>query len=74
MPWIGGLIALGAVGSTVRRKGLFRGLLDSALTATPFVGGIKSAVEVARGRDFIADRRPRRTLTSGMASRRRVAQ
>ena len=56
MPWIGGMIAFGALASTVRRKGLFRGVLDTALTATPFVGGIKSAVEVFRGRDFIADR------------------
>jgi len=56
MPWVGGMIALGALASTVRRKGLFRGVLDTALTATPFVGGVKSAVEVFRGRDLIADR------------------
>lgn len=56
MPWVGGLIALGALASTVRRKGFVRGVLDTALTAVPFLGGIKSAVEVARGRDLIADR------------------
>lgn len=55
MPLVGGAIALGALASTIRRKGFFRGLLDTALTATPFVGAAKSAVEVVRGRDFIAD-------------------
>jgi hypothetical protein len=57
MPWIGGLLALGTVAGTIRQKGMARGLLDTALTATPVVGGIKSALEIARGRDLIADRR-----------------
>lgn len=57
---MGGLLALGTVAGSMRRKGFGRGLLDTALTAIPFVGGLKSAVEIARGRDFIADRRQTR--------------
>jgi len=56
VPLVGGLMAVGALAATVRRKGLLRGTLDTALTAMPFVGGAKTAWEVVRGRDLIADR------------------
>jgi len=56
MPWIGGLVAVAAVGAAVRRKGLFRGALDTALDATPGVGAVKNAFEAIRGRDFIRDK------------------
>jgi hypothetical protein len=56
VPVVGGLLAIGALASTVRRKGMVRGALDTALTAIPFVGGAKTAWEVVRGRDLIADR------------------
>ena len=59
VPVIGGLMAFGALAATVRRKGMLRGTLDTALTAMPFIGGAKTAWEVVRGRDLIADR-PRR--------------
>jgi hypothetical protein len=36
--------------------GLLRGVADTALTAVPFVGTAKTAVEVVRGRDIIPDR------------------
>jgi hypothetical protein len=61
IPIVGGLMAVGALASTVRRKGLLRGAFDTLLTAIPFVGGAKTAWEVARGRDLIADRRGRPT-------------
>jgi hypothetical protein len=67
-PWISTGLALIAIGSAIRRKGLVRGAFDTALNATPFLGALKNAVEVARGRDFIPDR-PFRT-----ASRGRVAE
>jgi hypothetical protein len=35
---------------------MFGGAVDTALDFIPFVGGAKNAVEVVRGRDFIADR------------------
>ena len=56
MPWIGGAIALATVVSTVRRKGLISGTLDTGLNAIPFVGAAKNTVEVMRGRDFFPDR------------------
>ena len=55
-PWIGTAIALVALASAVRRKGLLGGTLDTALNAIPFVGAMKNTAEVVRGRDFIGDR------------------
>jgi hypothetical protein len=59
MPWIGGAIALATVVGTMKRKGFFRGALDTGLNATPFLGAAKNAVELIRGRDFFPDRPPR---------------
>ncbi|HEY6360439.1 MAG TPA: hypothetical protein VIX63_05005 [Vicinamibacterales bacterium] len=56
LPWIGAAIALYALGSAIRQKGLVGGTLDTALNAVPFVGGAKNVAEVIRGRDFIRDR------------------
>ena len=56
MPWIGALVAVAAVGSAIRRKGVFGGALDTALDATPGVGAVKNAFEAIRGRDFIRDK------------------
>ncbi len=57
LPLVGTLLAVGTLAATARRKGMLRGALDTVLTATPFVGGAKTAWEVVRGRDLIADRR-----------------
>jgi hypothetical protein len=57
VPWIGAAIALITLGATIRRKGVVGGTVDSALNAIPFVGAAKNLAEVARGRDFIRDRR-----------------
>ena len=59
VPVLGGIVALATIGRAVRRKGLFGGTLDIALDVIPFVSGAKNVMEIARGRDFIADR-PRR--------------
>jgi len=56
LPWVGGVIALATIGSAMRRKGIVRGALNSALDAIPFVGAAKNITEAARGRDFIPDR------------------
>jgi hypothetical protein len=58
MPWIGTAVALLTVAATMRRKGFFRGALDTGLNAVPFLGAAKNVAEVVRGRDFIADRPP----------------
>jgi hypothetical protein len=56
IPWIGAAIALVTLGSAIRRKGVVRGAMHSALDAIPFVGAAKNLAEVARGRDFFADK------------------
>jgi hypothetical protein len=56
VPWVGGALALLAIGSAIRRKGLVGGTVDTALNAVPFLGGAKTLAELARGRDFIRDR------------------
>lgn len=58
LPWLGGLVALGTIAATVRRKGLVGGTFDTGLNAIPLVGAAKNVVELARGRDFFPDRRP----------------
>jgi hypothetical protein len=55
-PWLGAIVAVATVGASVRRKGWFRGTLDAALDATPFIGGAKNLAEAARGRDFIRNK------------------
>lgn len=56
VPWLGGIVALATLGAAVRRKGMFRGTLDTALDFIPYVGGVKNTAEVIRGRDFIRDK------------------
>jgi hypothetical protein len=56
MPWIGSAIALLTVGSAMRRKGIVRGALDTAIDFIPFVGGAKNLAEIRRGRDFFPDK------------------
>jgi len=56
LPWIGTALAIAAVASAVRRKGVVGGTVDTALNAIPVVGAVKSVAEIVRGRDFIRDR------------------
>jgi hypothetical protein len=56
LPWIGIAIAAATVLSSMRRKGVISGAMDSGLNAVPYVGAAKNAVEVVRGRDFFPDR------------------
>jgi hypothetical protein len=56
LPWIGATIAVATVASTMRRKGVISGALDTGLNATPLVGLAKNMIEVLRGRDFFPDR------------------
>jgi len=57
MPWIGAVVAIAAIGTAIRRKGLVGGAVDTALDATPWIGAVKNAYEAIRGRDFIKDKR-----------------
>lgn len=56
IPILGTAIAVATVFSTVRRKGVVSGTLDTGLNAVPFVGALKNIAEVMRGRDFFPDR------------------
>lgn len=56
LPLLGTAIAVATVVSTVRRKGLVGGTLDTGFNAMPFVGAFKNVAEILRGRDFFPDR------------------
>jgi hypothetical protein len=64
LPWIGGALALLTVAEAMKRKGVLRGGVDTALNALPFVGAMKNLAETVRGRDFIADRPAHPAATS----------
>jgi len=55
IPYVGTALAIGFVGSDIKRKGLVRGILNSGIDAIPFVGFAKNAVELAAG-DLFADK------------------
>jgi hypothetical protein len=52
----GTAIALATLGAAIRQKGWLRGAADTVLNAVPFVGSVKTAIEITRGRDLLADR------------------
>lgn len=58
IPIIGTAIAVATVVSTIRRKGVISGSLDTGLNATPVVGALKNVAEMIRGRDFFPDKYP----------------
>jgi hypothetical protein len=55
IPFVGALVALATIGSTMRRKGAFGGLADTGLNAIPYVGALKNVIEVVRREDFFPD-------------------
>jgi hypothetical protein len=71
MPIIGTVVAVATVASTIRRKGVVSGTLDTGLNAMPFVGLMKNAVEMVRGRDFFPDRFPQDRYEGGTMGRGR---
>lgn len=56
IPFGGTAVAVVLVGTDIRNKGLFGGLVNSGIDAIPFVGLAKNAVELVRG-DFIPDKK-----------------
>ncbi len=59
IPYVGTAMAIGFVGSDIKRKGLVKGVLNSGIDAIPFVGFAKNAVELATG-DFFSDKPAKR--------------
>jgi hypothetical protein len=58
LPFGGTVIAIGLVGHDIKKKGVFKGLVNSGLDAIPGVGLAKNAVELFTG-DFISDKSDR---------------
>jgi len=56
-PLIGTAVAIGLIGHEVKKKGLVRGIINTALDATPFVGVTKNAIEMITG-DWLPDKAP----------------
>ncbi len=56
IPFGGSVVAIALVGSDIKNKGFFKGLVNSGIDAIPFVGLAKNAVELVRG-DFIPDKK-----------------
>ncbi len=55
IPVVGTAVAVGLVGYEVKKKGLIKGLINTALDATPFVGVTKNAIEAFTG-DWLSDK------------------
>jgi hypothetical protein len=68
---VGAVIAIATVASTIRRKGVISGTLDTGLNAIPMVGAAKNIVEMARGRDFFPDRYGTKAGVAGRSAGRR---
>ncbi|MEO6049980.1 MAG: hypothetical protein ABIP78_01430 [Pyrinomonadaceae bacterium] len=55
VPFGGTAVAVLLVGTDIRNKGVFNGLVNSGIDAIPFVGLGKNVIELVRG-DFIPDK------------------
>lgn len=55
MPIIGTVAVVGLVGYEIKKKGLVRGIINSALDATPVLGVTKNAIEMFTG-DWLKDK------------------
>jgi hypothetical protein len=54
-PVIGTAVAIGLIGYEVKKKGLVKGLINTALDATPILGATKNAIEMVTG-DWLPDK------------------
>ena len=57
IPFVGTAVALGFAGYEIKKKGLRNGIIHVGLDVTPFVGTVKSIVELFTG-DLIPDKKP----------------
>jgi len=57
VPLLGTALAVGLIGYEIRKKGIARGLVNTALDATPVVGLVKNTIEMFTG-DWLADKKP----------------
>jgi hypothetical protein len=71
IPFVGALVAVATLRSTIQRKGFVGGLADTGLNSVPFVGAAKNAVELVRQRDFFPDQPVRQARRPKTATRTR---
>ena len=55
MPIVGTAVVVGMVGYEIKKKGLMRGIVNTALDATPLLGTAKNVIEVFTG-DWLPDK------------------
>jgi hypothetical protein len=55
VPLVGTALAVGLIGFEIKKKGIARGLVNTALDATPVVGLIKNTIEMFTG-DWLPDK------------------
>ena len=55
VPVVGAAVAIGLISYQVKKKGLFKGVVNTALDATPFLGATKNAIEMITG-DWLSDK------------------
>jgi hypothetical protein len=55
VPLVGTAVAVGLIGYEIKKKGFARGLVNTALDATPVVGLIKNMIEIFTG-DWLPDK------------------
>lgn len=56
VPYLGTVMAIGFVGYDIKKKGVFKGILNSGLDAIPFVGAGKNILEFFTG-DLLPDKK-----------------
>jgi len=60
IPFGGTAVAIALVGTDIKNKGVFKGIVNSGIDAIPVVGLAKNAIELVRG-DFIPDKEKRKS-------------
>ncbi len=58
MPIVGTAVVIGLVGYEIKKKGVVKGIVNTALDATPVLGVTKNAIEVFTG-DWLPDKKKR---------------
>ena len=49
IPAVGAAVAIGLIGYEIKKKGVIKGVVNTALDATPFLGPTKNAIEIITG-------------------------
>ena len=75
VPVVGTAVVIGMTAYEIKKKGLFRGIVNTALDATPIVGTAKNVIEVFTG-DWLPDKKleqPESAVAALPATKRKVS-